>query len=274
MRTQVKNKNVDQADHSNDISNMAEFDALAQSITAKLNCEMSLISIVNADALVALGYSGDDLAVTGRSFQLRDTICSKTVQVGRPLRIADAQIDPMICDMPAVVAHGIGAYIGAPLRLDGYGVIGAVCAVSKSARLWQDGEVDYLIAVGDLVESKIERQLLRYEQKALSDALAESDAILTMLSELEGKPLTVHNEAGDLVFANSAVRTDLRLNTHEVLSLSKVASGLIPEVTQNGGVDVALPVPGQTELNVHVSAIQNGLTLAQWARTDSELDSN
>ena len=274
MRTQAKNKNVDRSHISDDVSNMAEFDALAQSITARLNCEMSLISIVNVDALVALGYSGDQSAVTGRSFKLRDTVCARTVEAGEPLRIADAQIDPMICDIPAVIALGIGAYIGVPLRLEGYGVVGAVCAISKSARLWQEGELDYLIAVSDLVESKVESHLLRYEQKALSAALEENDAILTMLSELEGKALTVHNAAGDLVFANSAVRTDLRLNTREVLSLSQVASDLVPENTQNGGVDVALPVPGQTALNVHVAASQNGLTLAQWSRKETGHDSN
>lgn len=268
MGIQAKENKTDPSDHWADFSNMAEFDALAQSITAKLKCEMSLISIVNAEALVALGYAGDHGAVAGRSFKLRDTICSKTVKAGRPLRIVDAQIDPMICEMPSVVANGIGAYIGVPLRLEEYGVIGAVCAVSKSARLWQDGEVEYLSAVGDLVESKIERQLLRYEQKALSVALAESDAILTMLSGLDGKALTVHNEAGDLVFANSALRTDLHLNTREVLALPKVASDLGGDVTQAGGVDVALPLPGQTALNVHVSAMQNGLTLAQWSRKD------
>ena len=141
-----------------------------------------------------------------------------------------------------------------------------MCAISDSARLWQDCEVDYLVAVCDLVESKIERQLLRFEQKALSDALEENDAILTMLSQMEGKALTVHNAAGDLVFANSALRTKLNLNTREVLSLPQGARHLQTDETARGGVDVALPVPEQTALNVHVSASQNGLTLAQWSR--------
>ncbi|MFL4470824.1 GAF domain-containing protein [Tateyamaria armeniaca] len=256
--------------YSNDFSNMAEFDALSQSISAKLRCDASLISIVSAEALVALGYSGDNAALAGRSFHLRDTVCARTVQAGRPLRIANAQADPDLRALPAVERLNIGAYLGVPLKLEGRGIVGAVCAISTSARIWRDSEVDYLIAVSDLVESKIERHLLRYEQKALSAALAENDAILTMLSQMDGKAMTVHNAAGELVFANNAMRTDLNLNTQEMLSLPQVARHLLPETTHPGGVDVALPVPTQTALNVHVSACENGLTLAEWSRKAPE----
>ncbi|WP_299725127.1 GAF domain-containing protein [uncultured Tateyamaria sp.] len=256
--------------YSNDFSNLAEFDALAQSISAKLRCDMSLISIVSAEALIALGYSNDTRGLDNRSFNLRDTICGRTVAAGKPLRINNAKSDPNINSLPAVQNLNIGAYLGVPLVVEGRGIVGAVCAITTSARIWQDGEVDYLLAVGDLVESKIERHLLRYEQKALSAALAENDAILTMLSQMEGKAMTVHNAAGELVFANNAMRNDLKLNTQEMLSLPQVARHLLPEITHPGGVDVSLPVPMQTALNVQVSACENGLTLAEWSRKPAE----
>lgn len=253
-----------------DFSNMVEFDALAQSITAKLRCDTSLISVVNVDALISLGYSGDAPLQAARTFKLHDTVCARTVRAAKPVRIADAKNDPAVRNIPSVTSFDIGAYMGVPLKIEGYGVVGAVCAITASPRLWQDSEVDYLIAVCDLVESKIERQMLRFEQKALSDALAENDAILTMLSQMEGKALTVHNAEGDLVFANSALRTKLNLNTREVLSLPQVARRLEADFTDRRGVDVALPVPEQTALNVHVSAHQNGLTLARWSRKTSK----
>ena len=256
--------------YSNDFSNLVEFDALAQSISAKLRCDMSLISIVSAEALIAMGHSHEHLNSGNRSFALRDTVCGRTVAAGEALRINNAQADPSLCALHSVQDLQIGAYLGVPLRLEGRGIVGAVCAITTSARIWRDGEVDYLIAVGDLVESKIERHLLRYEQKALSAALAENDAILTMLSQMEGKAMTVHNAAGDLVFANNAVRNDLNLNTREMLSLPQIARHLLPEITHPGSVKVAMTVPALTALNVQVSACENGLTLAEWSRKPAE----
>lgn len=253
-----------------DCSNNAELDALAQSIAARLRCDTCVISVVNSDVLIALGISGDGSDMTGRAFPTRDTICERAVRAGRPLRVADVQSNPGLRSLPAVTQFDIGAYMGVPVRIEGHGVAGAVCAISASARLWQDSEVDYLIAVSDLVGSKIERHLLRYEQQALSAALAENDAILSMLSHVGGKALTVHNAAGELVFANSAMRTDLCLSTQEMLALPEVARRLTPESGTDGTVSVALPVPAQTALNVSVSATKNGLTLAEWSRTSFE----
>ena len=253
-----------------DCSNNAELDALAQSIAARLRCDISVISVANGDALIALGVSGDEVDVAGRAFPARDTICERTIRAGRTLRIADVQSNPDLRALPAVSQFDIGSYLGVPVKVDGRGVAGAVCAISASARLWQDAEVDYLIAVSDLVGSKIERHVLRYEQQALSAALAENDAILSMLSHIGGKALTVHNASGDLVFANSAMRTDLCLSTQEMLALPEVARRLAPEHGTDGTVCVALPVPAQTALNVSVSASTNGLTLAEWSRTSFE----
>ena len=253
-----------------DCSNNAELDALAQSIAARLRWDVSVISVVNRDALIALGVSGDEIDVAGRTAPARDTICERTIQAGRPFRVADVQSNPDLRALPAVSHYNIGAYLGVPVAVEGRGVAGAVCAISASARLWQDAEVEYLIAVSDLVGSKIERHLLRYEQQALSAALAENDAILSMLSHIGGKALTVHNASGDLVFANSAMRTDLCLSTQEMLTLPEVARQLTPEFGTDGMVSVALPVPAQTALNVSVSATKNGLTLAEWSRTSLE----
>ena len=255
--------------HTKPFSNMAEFDALAQSISAKLGCDASMISVINSEALIALGHSGSANTEVQRTFPSRDTICARTVRAGRPLRICDAISDPELRNIPAVADLRIGAYLGVPLVLDERGIVGAVCVVSQSARIWRDSEVDYLIAVSDLVESKIERHLLRYEQKALSAALAENDAILAMLSEVKCKALTVHNAAGDMVFSSAAMHTDLRLNTEEMLALPKVARQLNFDAAGTAPMRVALPVAQQTALNVNVFSNENGLTLAEWSRRGS-----
>lgn len=250
--------------YSYDFSNLAEFDALAQSIAARLNCSASLISIIHEDTLVALGHSDHSLSKSDRTLAARDTICLRTIRAGSPVRLPDVRADDVLRNVPTVSAMNIGAYLGVPLKLEDGHVVGAICALSSEPRIWQDAEQDYLLAVADLAESKIERQVLRYEQKALSAALAENDAILTTLAETKGKALTVHNEAGELVFANSALRTDLHLSYQELLVLPHAAQNLVDRGMQAGAVSVDLPGRPCNALHVVVSQAKDGLTLAEW----------
>ncbi len=250
-----------------DFSNMAEFDALAQSVAAKLNCQMCLVSVLHGEALRALGHSKQGQPVEDRIMYARDTICGHTMRTGAPLRVVDVRNDARFRDVPSVEAMSIGAYLGVPLcREDGL-PIGAMCALAASPRIWSNSELAYLEAVADLVESKIERHALRFEQKALSAALAENDAILTTLAEASGKAITVHNDAGELVFANVALRADLDLTYQELLVLPHAAQRLASGGAQSGAVSVDTPGRPSHDLHVQLYAPKAGLTLAEWSRT-------
>lgn len=262
------------ADLTFDFSNMAEFDALAQSVTAKLNCDLSLVSVLQDDALLALGHSSADYPVADRSVRARDTICSHTMQLDAPLRVADVRGDGRFTHTPTVQSMNIGAYMGVPLRFDDGRPVGAMCALAASPRIWNAAELAYLQAIAELVESRIERLLLRYEQKALSDALAENDAILTTLAEASGKALTVHNSAGELVFANDATRADLELTYQELLVLPRAAQRLASDGALSGDVSVDMPGRPSHALHVQLHAPKSGLTLAEWSRSDTAMTPN
>ncbi|WP_299280386.1 GAF domain-containing protein [uncultured Tateyamaria sp.] len=249
-----------------DFSNLVEFDALAQSIAARLNCSLSLISIADGDTLQAMGHSGHEPDIAQRTVAARDTICIHTMRAAQPLKIADVRADPKFRDAPTVEALNVGAYLGVPLRMDGGNVIGAMCAISSAPRIWQEAEIDYLLAVADLAESKIERLTLRYEHGALSRALAENDAILSTLAETRGKAVTVHNADGDLVFANATLRTDLHLSFQELLALPRAAQQLVAQGAHAGAVEVNVPGRPTHALFAHVFAVKDGLTLAEWHR--------
>ncbi|WP_299042575.1 GAF domain-containing protein [uncultured Tateyamaria sp.] len=251
-----------------DVSNMAEFDALAQSVAAKLNCALSLVSVLQDDALLALGHSSADEPFSERSVLARDTICVHTMQAGAALRVPDVHADRRFRDAPTVRTMNIGAYMGVPLRSDDGTPMGAMCALSASPRIWSNAELAYLEAIADLVESKIERLVLRYEQKALSDALAENDAILTTLAEASGTAITIHNDAGELVFANDATRADLELTYQELLVLPHAAQRLASGGARSGDVSVDMPGRPSHALHVQLYAPKAGLTLAEWSRTD------
>lgn len=250
--------------YSLDFSNLAEFDALAQSVAARLGCQLSLISVVRGDVLFALGHSSSDEAVENRANPARNTVCARTVEAGAPLIINDLQADPNLRTIPAVKAFNIAAYLGVPIKVESGATVGALCALSTSPRIWQESELDYLRAVVDLAESKIERHLLRYEQQALSSALAENDAILSTLSQMHDKPMTVHNADGDLVFANLAMHVNLRLNDADMLSLPNIVTTLRSQDRRIGKVGVTLSPPTCTELKVQLSEAPNGLILAEW----------
>ncbi|MEL6465352.1 MAG: GAF domain-containing protein [Pseudomonadota bacterium] len=251
-----------------DFSNMAEFDALAQSVTAKLKCDLSLISIMQEDALLALGHSNPDQTAKARTVLARDTVCAHTIKAGEPLRVVDARSDTRLRGTPTVSTMNIGAYLGIPLRVNGDSIIGAMCALGGTPRIWSDTELAYLEAVADLVESKIERQMLRFEQKALSTALAENDAILSTLAEASGRAITVHNDAGELLFANDALRAELELTYQELLVLPQAAQRLADGGARSG--DISLDMPGRPNHALHVQlyAPKAGLTLAEWRRND------
>jgi GAF domain-containing protein len=252
-----------------DFGNLAEFDALAQSVQAKLNCKLCLVSLANENALIALGHSMVDTPAAERLLPVRDTLCAYTVLRGAPLRVPDVTKDPIFRNMPTVAAMGISAYIGVPLRLSGGEVVGAMCGLSSEPRIWTQGEVDYMLAVADLAESKIERHILRYEQKALSVALAETDAILSVLSELRDRALTVQNETGDLVFVNLALRTKLGLSYRDVLRLPRFVASVAAK--REAQADVVLEVLGKPDLALHVevSAVKSGLIMADWTLLNS-----
>jgi GAF domain-containing protein len=241
-----------------------EYDALAQSIAAKLGCDSSVIGICHDDRMIAMGHSSRVPGVTKRTSAAADTICSRTISARKPIRLVDVQSDPDVRDIAMVSAMNIGAYLGVPLWLDDGRVIGALCAISVQPRIWQQSEQDYMVAVADLAASKIERQLLRDEQRALSKALAENDAILNTLAETRGKALTVHNAAGDLVFANSALRADLNLSQQQMMVLPTAARKLAEYGARSGAVEVELPGGPNSALRVELSAAKDGLTLAEW----------
>lgn len=252
-----------------DFKALSEFDKLARSVAVKLNCDVSLISVQQQDDLLAVGHSGASHSAAQRCFSTRDTICTYVMQAGVPLRIVDVRNHSAWRHAPVVRALNIGAYLGVPVRLNEDQPVGVLCAISSAPRIWNNTELSYLEAVADLVASRIEHLLLTYEQKALSDALAENDAILTTLAEASDKAITVHNDAGELVFANAALRADLDLTYQELLTLPHLAQRLASDGARSGAVSVDTPDGTPHALHVQLYAPKSGLTLAEWSRTEA-----
>lgn len=257
--------------YSTDFSDMAEFNALSQSIAAKLCCDDAVVCVCHDDALVELGQRQQVAAnLNRRTLTLTDVISGRVVRSGGAIAINDVLTDPTTCEMPLGQSPLIAAVLGVPLIVEGRGAVGAICATSTTPRVWREADAAFLRAVSGLVESRIERQLLRYEQKQLCEALAENDAVLNVLSNRRGDALTVHNGDGTLVFASSGLRSELKLSNQDMLALPNVARRLQRVTPQHGAIKVELPSQSGAALQARVSDADNGLTLVEWFRDPLE----
>ena len=248
-----------------DFSNLDEFGAVAASVEAKLNCKACLISVVHEDALAALGRSAVEPVAANSSPSARDSICAHTVRHGAPVRVPDVSRDPALRGLPTVQALGIEAYIGVPLRLNGGEVVGAICGLSSEPRIWTEGEVLYMLAMADLVESKIERHILRYEQTQLSTALAETDAILSALAEFPDRAVTVQSATGELLFVSLALQTVIGLESLDMLRLPRHVKSIMDAGEYRADLRVETFGRAGPEVRVQVLPIKSGLILADWA---------
>lgn len=252
-------------DYHHNFSSVSEFDTLAETVAERLRCEFVFVNIVDGDAMLSLGHSHPTGAPDERAARKEDTICSRTVAAGRILRLPDIRRDPELNALPAVKKCGAAAYLGAPVWREDKGIVGAICAISTSPRIWRDSEAEYLALAAELVESKIDRQMLHLEKRALSKALAENDAVLVALSGLAGKAFTVHNAQGELVFASGGMATDLGLEHNALKSLPELAQSVADAGQTEADATVDQAARPAAALRVNVSRASDGLTLADWS---------
>ena len=252
-----------------DFSNLDEFGAVAQSIEARLNCATCLISVVHEDALAALGRSVVEPVAANRTSTARDSICAHTVQNGAPVRVPDVSKDPTLRNLPTVQALQVEAYIGVPLRLSGDEVFGAICGLSSAPRIWTENEVQYMTAMADLVESKVERYILRYEQSQLSRALAENDAILTALAEVPDRAIAVQNTAGEMVFASRDLQAVIGLDSLDILRLPRQVRTILDRGETQADMQIETFGRPGPEVHVRILSIKCGLILTDWTLSNS-----
>ncbi|MEL7092224.1 MAG: GAF domain-containing protein [Pseudomonadota bacterium] len=251
-----------------DFGCVPEFDALAESIVARLRCDVALISVARENALIALGHSHAPECLNKRLALINETLCGLAYRRQKLVSLTDVRVAT-----PAELNHvtpppRVGAYMGVPLWRDD-DVIGVLCATSAEPRVWDASEMRYMTCVADLVESKIDRTMLRDEQRALSAALAENDAVLAALSGARGRAFTVQNANGELVFASSALETDLGLGTRAVMTLPALARSVAVSGRDEATLNVDLLEHPHLTLHVRTQTTADGLILSDWSTAGS-----
>lgn len=155
------------------------FDRLTHAACRALRAPVGYASLITGDRQFLKSSGGtEDPCAPAREMTLTHTYCVEVVRTGRPLAIPDARATAAWRDHPAATERGLVAYVGAPLRSNGY-VVGTLCVLDRVGREWRSGDVELLEdlagALSDEVQHRLERRLMRgaLEQQRLLTGVAQ-----------------------------------------------------------------------------------------------------
>nr|WP_269205347.1 GAF domain-containing SpoIIE family protein phosphatase [Motilibacter aurantiacus] len=153
------------------------FDRVAHLARRLLHVPLALVSLVEVRRQFFPGQAGlDGPDADARETDISRSLCRFVVASGRPFVVADTAVDPLTRTSRAAVEDDIGAYAGVPVTDDDGHVLGALCAVEYSPRVWSEEDLTLLTELAELCSAELRLKILR------SDAAGEPDGALAALS--------------------------------------------------------------------------------------------
>jgi diguanylate cyclase (GGDEF)-like protein len=132
----------------------------------------------------AIGVEGID---AGHTAPPELSICRYVISGAAPLAVADARTHPVLQRCESVAEHGIVAYAGTPIRVQGQPV-GSLCVSQPEPRAWSGADLELL---GDFAEAIAGEMALRLA----ADELRRSQAVVA-----------AHNRIHELISADAPLR--------------------------------------------------------------------
>jgi GAF domain-containing protein len=122
-------------------------DGLTKRAAQQLGTPMAFMSLLDERRVFFAGQFGapEPIAAT-RENTPEASYCQYVVALDDVLVVNDSLTDPLVLDHPATTDGGVRAYLGVPLRRDGY-CIGSMCVVDERPRDWSDDDLDALRAL-------------------------------------------------------------------------------------------------------------------------------
>ena len=135
-----------------------------------LDMDVALVGAFDGDFVVqAVDGEQDwfDLDV-GKRIPVEQTYCRRMVQGELPHLVQNAAFDERTADLPLTRESGIGAYVGAPVRLWDGTLYGTLCCLSRSAEpSLNDRDARFLNVLAEIVADHIDRGQLEGEKRKL-----------------------------------------------------------------------------------------------------------
>jgi EAL domain-containing protein (putative c-di-GMP-specific phosphodiesterase class I) len=135
-----------------------------------LDMDVALVGAFDGDFIVR-AVDGEqewfDLDV-GKRIPVEQTYCRRMVQGELPQLVPNAAYDERTSDLPLTREAGIGAYVGAPIRLWDGTLYGTLCCLSRSAEpSLNDRDARFLHVLAEIVADHIDRGQLEGEKRKL-----------------------------------------------------------------------------------------------------------
>jgi EAL domain-containing protein (putative c-di-GMP-specific phosphodiesterase class I) len=135
-----------------------------------LDMDVALVGAFDGDFVVQ-AVDGEqewfDLEV-GTRIPTERTYCRRMVQGELPHLVQDAVYDERTADLPLTREAGIGAYVGAPIRLWDGTLYGTLCCLSRSAEpSLNERDARFLNVLAEIVADHIDRGQLEGEKRKL-----------------------------------------------------------------------------------------------------------
>ncbi len=116
--------------HRLDVAQREVLEALAEQV----DLDLWMVTRREGDDLIVVASAGGGLGLSrGSVVPWADTVCSRMAAGAGPGAAPELAAVPAYASAPAVGALGIGAYIGAPLIVDGQ-IVGSLCGLSRTAQ--------------------------------------------------------------------------------------------------------------------------------------------
>jgi EAL domain-containing protein (putative c-di-GMP-specific phosphodiesterase class I) len=135
-----------------------------------LDMDVALVGAFDGDFIVR-AVDGEqewfDLDV-GKRIPVEQTYCRRMVQGDLPQLVPNAAYDERTADLPLTREAGIGAYVGASIRLWDGTLYGTLCCLSRSAEpSLNDRDARFLHVLAEIVADHIDRGQLEGEKRKL-----------------------------------------------------------------------------------------------------------
>lgn len=237
------------------------FDRIATLAREALHAAAAFVSLVSADrqylksCVIASGPAAE-----GASAPIALSFCRSVVETMAPLRVDDTRHDPAWRDHPGTHAFGIGAYLGAPIVVEGGHGLGSLCVTEPRARAWTEQDVSVLVglaaAVGREFELRAANRRLAEREAALVAAVRERDAVFAAMHDAvfvfdrEGTYVQVMPTAPELLYRPGDELVGRRV--HDVLptAMADVFVGCVRRALDEGRAvhhDYSLELPGRPD---------------------------
>jgi diguanylate cyclase (GGDEF)-like protein len=281
------------------------FDRFARVAARSANTPVALVSLVTDERQYFAGMHGVPQPVADeRGTPLSHSFCQHVVANEAPLVISDARLDPVLCANLAIVDLDVIAYAGFPIVAPQGHVLGSLCAIDDTPRVWDPSHLDALSDIAVLIGNELERRSLvrRLASDARTDALTslanrrswdEQLPLALAHAERLGHPLAValldldhfkvYNDrhghpAGDLALRQLGARWSAGVRTIDVLArIGGEEFGLIlPGCDAPAALELVerlrCDLPASLTASAGIACWHDGLTATDLvARADREL---